>query len=547
MDSQSVDSQDLDHLGLVAGMCEQIELIKVIDELVGPDEREVSVGQAVQAMVLNGLGFVGRALYLTPEFFRTKPVERLIRPGVEAEQLNTHSLSRALDRLFEVGVTEVFASVASHALHQVGIRPKTVHLDSTSFALQGEYDREPDDEVEAIEVRHGYSRDHRPDLKQVVLSLICTHEGAIPTWLQALSGNSADSGTFPSTIRAYLAASEEKSDDPPPYVVADTALYSSGMLADLGDHVPWITRVPASIGIVKKLYEMSDPETMHSVLDDAYRVLPLCTTYGEVRQRWVVVYSEPIQRRQVKTLRKQVTREYDEAAKALRKLGHREYPSQQAALAAVDTLADQWAFHTAQVDSFKQVPHYTQRGRPATQQPPDYVTWQPIAQPLEDDEVVQARVRRAGKFVLATNDLDDQRLPVDQLITLYKGQNTTVERGFRFLKDPLFFAHSLFLKTPSRIMALLMVMGLCLLIYALPEHQLRHALRDHNQTVPDQLGRPTQSITLRRVFQIFEGIHVVTLHLSGGVQQLITNLHDLHWRILRLLGPPFEKMYLPHV
>lgn len=546
MDKPSVETKDLDHLGLVAGMCEQIKLIQVLDELVGPDEREVSVGQAVQAMVLNGLGFVGRALYLTPEFFRTKPVERLIGPGIRAEQLNTHSLSRALDRLYEVGVTEVFASVASQALHQVGIRPKTIHLDSTSFALQGEYDRDPAEEVEAIEVRHGYSRDHRPDLKQVVLSLICTHEGAIPTWLQALSGNSADSRTFPSTIRAYLAAFEEKPDDPPPYVVADTALYSSGMLADLGDQVPWITRVPASIGIVKKLYEMSEPETMLPVLDDAYRVLPLCTTYGEVRQRWVVVYSEPIQQRQVKTLRKRVTREYDEAAKALRKLGRREYPSQQAALAAVDTLAEQWVFHSAQVTSFKQVPHYTQRGRPATHQPPDYVTWQPVAQPLEDDDAVQARASRAGKFILATNDLDDQRLPVDQLITLYKGQNTTVERGFRFLKDPLFFAHSLFLKTPSRIMALLMVMGLCLLIYALTEHQLRHALRDHNETVPDQLGKPTQSITLRRVFQIFEGIHVVTLQLSEVVQQLVTNLDALHWQILRLLGPPFEKMYLPH-
>jgi transposase len=164
-------------------------------------------------MVLNGLGFVGRALYLTPEFFRTKPVDRLIGEGISAEQLNTHSLSRALDRLFERGVTEVFVGVASHALEQVGIRPKTIHLDSTSFALHGEYEVDPDDEAEAIEVRHGYSRDHRPDLKQVVLSLICAHEGAIPTWLQALSGNSADSGSFPSTVRAYLDAFQADTRD----------------------------------------------------------------------------------------------------------------------------------------------------------------------------------------------------------------------------------------------------------------------------------------------------------------------------------------------
>jgi len=226
----------------------------------------------------------------------------------------------------------------------------------------------------------------------------------------------------------------------------------------------------------------------------------------------------------------------------LRKLARREYSSPDAALAAAHTVEEAWRFHTLEV-TCEAAPHYQQRGRPTAGQSPDYFTWRPVGQPIEDAEAVADRAARAGKFVLATNDLDEQHLPIDQLITLYKGQNTSVERGFRFLKDPLFFAHSFFLKKPSRLMALLMVMGLCLLIYALTEHQLRQALREQNETVPDQLGKPTQSITLRRVFQIFEGIHVATLHLPGGPQQFVTNLNDLHHQILRLLGPPFEKIY----
>jgi hypothetical protein len=54
--------------------------------------------------------------------------------------------------------------------------------------------------------------------------------------------------------------------------------------------------------------------------------------------------------------------------------------------------------------------------------------------------------RRLGKYIIATNELDATRLSPEALLTLYKGQNTSVERGFRFLKDPLFFAHRLFLK-----------------------------------------------------------------------------------------------------
>ena len=71
-------TENLDHLGIVAGICEQIGLIEQIDARVAQTGRKVSVGQAVQAMVINGLGFVGRALYLTPEFYRSKPIDLLI-------------------------------------------------------------------------------------------------------------------------------------------------------------------------------------------------------------------------------------------------------------------------------------------------------------------------------------------------------------------------------------------------------------------------------------------------------------------------------------
>ena len=130
------------------------------------------------------------------------------------------------------------------------------------------------------------------------------------------------------------------------------------------------------------------------------------------------------------------------------------------------------------------------------------------------------------------------------MLSHYKEQGVAVERGFRFLKDPLFFAHSLFLKRPQRIMALLMVMGLALLVYALAERKLRQGLAEHGETIPDQKGKPTSTPTLRRVFQIFEGVDLRLVRNQGRVVfRQVLNLLPVHQQILRLLGPNVANCY----
>jgi len=128
-------------------------------------------------------------------------------------------------------------------------------------------------------------------------------------------------------------------------------------------------------------------------------------------------------------------------------------------------------------------------------------------------------------------------------ITKIKG--VSVERGFRFLKDPLFFAHSLFLKKPERLMALLMVMGLSLLIYSLAELKLRQALKEMNVTIPDQRRKPTQKPTIRWVFQLFEGLDILLVRQNGQVRlRQLLNLRPAQQQVITLLGPQVQKCYL---
>ena len=168
-DTQTHKSETLEHLGLVAGMFDELGIGDLVDELVPQDlcQRKVSVGQALKAMVLNGLGFANRRLYLMPEFFRNKPTERLVGAGISPEHLNDDALGKALDTLYAFGLTELYRLIARQAAERLGLGGTVTmgHLDTTSFHVDGRYNSEGDDdddfdeEAGVIRVSKGYSRD----------------------------------------------------------------------------------------------------------------------------------------------------------------------------------------------------------------------------------------------------------------------------------------------------------------------------------------------------------------------------------------------------
>lgn len=169
-DQPTYHSQVLDHLGLVAGMFDELGIGDVIDQAThqNPELRDLTVGEAVKAMGLNGLGFINQALYLVPRFFQNKPTYRLVSPRIAPEQLNDDALGRALETLYAYGVTELYSLIAATAAEHLGLAPRFGHLDSTSFHVDGRYNSAEEPEAQVVHITRGYSRDHRPDLNQVV-------------------------------------------------------------------------------------------------------------------------------------------------------------------------------------------------------------------------------------------------------------------------------------------------------------------------------------------------------------------------------------------
>jgi transposase len=172
-------------------------------------------------MILNGLGFANRPVSLTPQFFANKPLDLLFREGLCAAMFNRFKLGRTLDEAYAYGCDLLFHELALAVCAQEGIDLRFHHLDTTSFALSGAY--VPDSDEQAITITHGYSRDHRPDLKQVVLELMVSQDGGVPLVSKSWDGNTSDIAVFQERAQALMAAFQNAPS--PRYLIADSKLY----------------------------------------------------------------------------------------------------------------------------------------------------------------------------------------------------------------------------------------------------------------------------------------------------------------------------------
>jgi transposase len=410
------------------------------------------------------------------------------------------------------------------------------HLDTTSFSLTGDY--VPESDEQAIAITHGYSKDHRPDLKQAVLELMVSQDGGVPMVSHTWDGNASDSQIFQARAQALL--STFKQSPTPRYLIADSKLYSQDNAAHLKP-LGFITRIPETLKIVSQVISQALKYDTWQALDDTtrYHRLDLCH-YG-MAQRWLVVRSEAAMQRAEISVSKARKREYEAIEKQLFHLQAKRFESPQSAQAALAALSGSWRYHQVASTELMEHKRYASKGRPSAKSPIQAIEWQMVATVCPDAEAIRRRKQHKGCFVLGTH-IEAEKLSDEEVVAAYKAQSR-VEGGFRFLKDPLFFVSSLFVKKPTRIQGLLMVMTLALLVYSVAQRRLRQALARQKESLPNQINQPTQRPTLRWVFQLLEGINRVRVIVQDQVHDCIEGLNEVRIKILRLFGQEVCQIY----
>jgi transposase len=240
-------SQVLDHLGRVAGLVDALGRGDVSDHATPqhPEMRDRTTGEAVNAMVRNGLGWITPALYVVPRFVQQKPTSRLIAPRGAPDQRNDAALGRAVDTREAHGVRALDRLTAATAAARVGLTPRLAHLERTSVQVDGRDNRDEEPAAQVMHLTRGYRREHRPDLQHVMLELSVEPQAGIPRLRPPLRGHSRDVHAVGQVLRAHLEPWHTTAGVPS--IGAERARdRAANRQPRVQTAMPWITRVPAT-------------------------------------------------------------------------------------------------------------------------------------------------------------------------------------------------------------------------------------------------------------------------------------------------------------
>jgi transposase len=542
--SLDIDAQQVDHLLIVRAFAEDLDLVETINRLV-PTQMEVKPGLMVLALVLDTL--TGRSpLYRLRDFYESRDTELLLGERVPSSAFNDDTVGRTLDLLFEAGTQKIFSELSMKAVIKHEISTRAVHFDTTSVNVYGDYLA---DEVNPppFEITHGYSKDHRPDLKQFLISTLCVAD-KVPIFGKNEDGNGSDkqiNNTILSQISEIMArfGVREKAF----IYIADSALVGPENMEFLNGGQPFITRLPATYSECGRVISQTVVADEWEELGQISRAKPTANRpathyraaeakvclYGQT-YRAVVVHSSAHDKRRQKKIERELAKEKTLLEKSFEQQCLSEYACEPDAIAA----AQAWAAQSSRYHdmSYEIEPHYTYaKGRPKKDQPRKvtHVHYRLNCHLEQKASALERMKKEAGCFVLLTNVAKEGEGAVDakEILSLYKEQHG-VEQNFAFLKDPA-VVNAIFLKSEERIEALGLILLISLLIWRLIERKLRKHVEQTGQPITGWDNKPTTSPTALMITSKFKNTTIIRV---GTQYRLNRPLKPVQIEWLKALG-----------
>jgi transposase len=566
IDDLEIRSLPVGHLPVIRSCLDQLGVFGVLDgHLPRHPLAHASDAECLAVMVLNVLS--GRvALWRMDQRFENIDLELLLGEGVRSEWFHDNRLGRALDHIDEVGTDTLLSEVVLRYLGQHDSEPFSVHLDQTTVSLFGAYDTDQEPTP-----AHGFSKDHRPDLKQLVFGMSLHGAVGIPLTMGLHSGNTSDHVANRDHL-SRLANLLPSPDDVT--IVADCKLVDGETLGRLtGSGFHFVSLVPKNFGVRQELVDKAwaeapdvstwpvlatKPGPKKADSPRHYRgrsfsgafTLQLfahdddtTAVHSNEDLRCLVVHSDALAERFDKALDKKLEREAKALAKTHQRVLAKEFACEADAQAAMLPLLGRLRWHQAsvEVESKEIVETRSRRGRPRNDDPPAAVrtVWVPRVALQRDEAAIEAARKRASCFMLVTDwaadEWDDERVLAE-----YRHQ-ALVEghTGFRWLKGPAAIA-PVFLETPTRIRALGFVLMVALMVRNFIQFTLRAEMKKRGRGVRHPFRKkPDDNLTTEMAMAWFDGVVATSLRMPGADWKRRPPLLSEDARdILGLLGIP---------
>ena len=534
--------KDVNIFPLVKYYIEQLEIDKILGIAI-PSAQQclVSASQTLCVMIANII-IAKHPLYKIHDWMSKYIDGKTVALSEESAQYNDDRCGRALDKLYKADRNTLLTQISAKAIEVHQLELSQINNDSTSISFAGAYDGNIADDT--VDITYGFSKDHKPDCKQVVFGLGITADGHLPVKYDLFNGNRTDDTTHIDTwndLRNFIANADF-------VYIADSKLCTEANLAHIhGQNGKFITILPRNRTEVKEFFKQLSTgmevkwQEKHPVPSKSkkgefttYKLYENGTTTEGYRIIWV--HSDKKYQQDIATRDRRINKAQELLEELKPKLNKRKLKTEAEIQAEVKKI-NKYGFFSVAIAKTKTVyQKQLTRGKPtANTQYKDVeistfdLSWQ------QNQEVIKQDSLTDGLFPIITNT-DETKT---QILKRYKTQ-PFLEKRFQTAKSVLKIA-PIFLKSAKRIESMMFLYFIALMIVSLIERNIRKSLKE----IPTELkilpeGRKAINPTLNHIKEFFSDLHLNILKYKQDVISRMCGLSKLHQTILALLKVPIE-------
>ncbi|NLX92210.1 MAG: IS1634 family transposase [Firmicutes bacterium] len=535
---------------IISNICRQLEIQKTINDVVPWDSKQclLDPGTHVTALIINIL-CRRDPLYRIKEFYREQDVELLFGPGIKYDYFNDDALGKTLDKIYQAGPKKVFSAVTLKAQLKEGITYRVLHGDTTARLVYGDYEYKED----VLNITRGYNKEHRTDLKQFKVGLMVTEDG-FPVFGEVLDGNLDDKTWNKQLIKNlpdYFNLEELKKI----IYVADSALVTQDNLQAMGDDLQFISHLPENFNLASELIRAAFVKNKWLELGKispgkksaSYKVQEFTRELYGRRYRFLVVYSNHLDKRKLNGLNSRLKKQKDTLEKAAQKFMKLTYACEADAKdALIRFLKDHRNnFYplSGEVEKTTEKVKRKKSGRPPKDEEPDYrEVWLVRVQLGElDEKAYEEEKKLASCFVLISNIFNSYT--AYDLLKEYKEQSV-VENRFRFVKNPIYVG-PLWLQKIERLEAMSYVILMALAVYIILQRRVRLALEKEDEPLKVTGDKKSFNPTGNKILELFQPVKIIYIKEGGAVKRFLPERYYELSRALKMIGFEMEIFINP--